>query len=221
MKLSEFKKRDITFYPVLFLERFYPEQARHSVLSLSQYLFYLFLIGLYMLQYGNNFPYLINLLGLAIIFLTFGVATLMLEAFFLSYYYSGLTAEELDAGRIIYQVKNGDLVSAMLSLPIGQKLQKKLGLRSLVTDNLLTHRQMAVEYEKFELPNLGTDRFFTTTELVLGMYRQDQGFARLLSDNGIGEHDLMTAINSIIKESEELAAKERWWSRENLQGYVH
>ena len=213
MRLSEFKKRDISFYPVLLLECIYPERVRRGVLSFSQYLFYLFLIGIYMLNFGNNFPWLTNLLGLAIIFLTFSIITLMLEAFFLSYYYSGLTAEELDAGRVIYQAKNGDLVSAFLTLPIGQKLAVRLGLSTASLQGYLAGKRGMIDYE---LPLIGEDKFFTIFDLASALFRQDQGFAKLLLDAGINEKDLLSTLWWIVRDTEYKTDKERWWSRENL-----
>lgn len=215
MKLSEFKKNNIPFHPILFLEQIYSHRVRRMVLLFSKYILYLFLIGFFVSRlYHHHIPVLVNLLGLTFIFLTFSVITLLLESFFRSYYYSGFTKSELGAGRVIYQAKGGDLVGAFFSLPIGQKIGLRLGIsRDMFKQFLSSRTEPVIDYN---LPDFGSDHFFTTKDLTIALFKQDKDFSKLLFNSGIGEKDLVSALDWIIMEEEYFADKERWWSRENL-----
>mgnify|MGYP001616556989 CR=1 FL=1 len=168
MKLSEFNQKKIYFYPVLFLERIFPRSIRRAILSFNKYLLYLFLTALFLGKfYDQHVPILVNFLGLTIILMIISLLTLLIEAFFRSYYYTGITKAELDAGRVIYQAKKGDLIQSIFSLPIGEKLILRLGIRKLELDGFLSQRKETIF--DYDLPELNSQNFFTTKIYFLSL----------------------------------------------------
>ncbi len=215
MKLSEFDQNKISFYPILFLERIFPRSIRRAILSLNKHLLYLFLAGLLLSKFYDQYvPVLINFLGLTIILITISLLTLLMEVFFRSYYYTGITKAELDAGRVIYQAQKGDLLQSIFSLPVGRKLILRLGIGKSELDSFLSQRKETIF--DYDLPELNSQNFFTTKELILSLFRQDNEFAKLIFDFGISEKDLSNTLDWIIMEDAYLSEKERWWSRDNL-----
>ncbi|MBI3632400.1 MAG: ATP-dependent Clp protease ATP-binding subunit [Candidatus Vogelbacteria bacterium] len=215
MKLSEFKKTNIRFYPVLILEYFFSRTARRRILKLSRYVVVIFLVGLYISKlYNQHIPILVNLLGLSLILIGFSIITLLCEIFFRSYYYFGITESELGAGRIIYQAKNGDLTTSLFSIPLGTQFLLRAGVPPISLANFLASRTS--EFVDVELPEIGPDDFFSTKDLILAIFRADRDFAKFLFDFGIGEKELFEILDWIEAENEYLADKERWWTRQNL-----
>ena len=216
MKLSEFKKNTIPFEPIIFLEEMIPHKARHKVLSFSWYILCIFLIGLYISKlYNHQIPILSNLLGLTLISLVISLGILLLEIFFRSYYYSGVTSSEIDAGRIIYHAKGGDLVTSLFSLPIGRRVVERAGIGEGALAGFMASR-VGATVPDYDLPEVGTDSFFGTKELISAMWKEDTSLQKFLFDAGLNERDLAAILDWKIMEDGVSAKKERWWTRENL-----
>ncbi|MBI3632914.1 MAG: ATP-dependent Clp protease ATP-binding subunit [Candidatus Vogelbacteria bacterium] len=215
MKLSQFNKNTIPFLPILALEQVISHKIRHRVITASQYIIALFLAGLCISKlYHHVIPVLANLLGLALILIGISVVVSLLEAFFRSYYYFGITFSELDAGRIIYQTKSGDAVRALFSIPLGEKIRLRAGIPIDSLKSFLISRGEIMP--DIELPDVGLDHFFSTSDLVGAMFRGDDKFSKFLFGFGIGGKELIQILDWINYENERSAKKERWWSRENL-----
>ena len=215
MRLSEFKIEKVSFYPILFLEDAIPRPIRRLILQTSYYLLLVSIGGLFVSKFYNHaIPWLINLLGLAFIFLNLAILILMLEAFFRSYYHTKAVVNELHAGRIIYEVKKGDLVKSFFSLPVGEKFANRLELSKNDIKNFLSERnEPAVDYE---LPVTEGDGFFTTKSLVLSLFKEDKEFAKFLFNHGVGEKDLVAILDWAALQENYDVKKESWWTRENL-----
>lgn len=219
-KLSS-RLKESRLYPALLLEDLISRRARRVLWRAGQLLL---LILFLLLARAWWFSLTINLsrwIGAVLVCLAFTLMIYLVECFFRSFYYSSILTNDYQpedlftftVGRILYRLKNEDVWRGFLLSDTGSLIMKRLGLERRQIDNFLGRRQTP----RAALELSGT-RPLTLAGLVDWLYAADESFAKFLFSFNIRAPELQAAAAWVVRDIETKAARERWWSRQYLEG---
>lgn len=210
-------------YPALIIESWLGVRSRRLVLEISAVL----LAGLFGLAtLSSSFiPRLVivapRIWGLVSLALAFYLSAKCLEWYFnSSYYFDNVALNNYQSGdlftftvgRILMNVKEGDLLAGFLTSTTGQKIIIRLGLDKNLVREFLIHREAGQYYK---LP-IEPDQVMRLRNLVSFLFHNDSSFANFLARAGINEEKLLGATAWVLFEIEYGEYAKRWWSKTNL-----
>ncbi len=202
-------------YPVLVLEGLISHERRHQFIRTFMVLILLLAPALFWP------PIFFPLSGLLLVLLALLCVLQMLEAYFRSYYFGSIISNNykqfdrftFTVGRILLQVKHGDLLRGFADSTTGRRVLRRAGITEGAMDAYLTARRQVVSPV---LPKVRTAsavlRFRALAELLL----DDQSFAQFLLQAEIRSEDWLAIAGWVVRQIETEARRERWWSQDNL-----
>lgn len=211
-------------YPVLVLEQVLSHRTRHGLLTLGSWL--LFIFGLALIIGGLSSAITQNTLrpfaGTALLVVALWLFIELLEAYFRSVYFGSIISNRYQpddlytftVGRVLYGVIDNDLTAGFCRSVIGRRIFKRVGL---APTELKEYLQTAGAIVSPRLP-LRPDRLFRLQDLVKLILDHDHAFERYLLRHDIRPAELLAATAWVVREIENEAMSERWWSREHLLG---
>lgn len=227
---SDIKKSKI--YPVLVLEYFVSEKNLARLSKLIVYFFLLFvfvILGGWAVNAKMNFPSLalldhwlwLKLLGILTITLGLMAIIFMLRSYLrASYYFENVVKNQYHSkdlytftvGRILYRTPGDDWLAGFLLSDTGRIIMARCGISAEQITKFLTGRTA--------LPlsiTLDSGKLLKLREFVEALYKENADFGRLLYGAGMGEEDLLSVCDWVVKmiESDEMSS--RFWRRENLE----
>ncbi len=192
-----------------------PDSRRLTLIRVSLILLVLVVLGLWYL----NFP--IWGVGIFLLLLSSLVVVLMIELFFRSYYYrniitnnySGDDLFSFTVGRILLDAKEASLLPALFRASIGRRLFSRLGIPEVELTSLSTVFK--------ELPSkpltFPTDGILRLRFLMQWLWSTHNDFRGWLQSAGVREGDLLSATDWLVRDIENSARRERFWSRQILE----
>src|SRR6185369_9552232 len=135
-------------YPVLVLERLVSHRLRGFFIAVAWLLALVFAGLLFWAQSADTTVQLRPLFGALILAAILGLAIYLLEAFFRSYYFGSIITNDYQArdlfsftvGRILYEVKGDDVLTAFIHSETGGRVLRRLGLSQSELESFLHSR---------------------------------------------------------------------------------
>ncbi|MFA5291343.1 MAG: hypothetical protein WC385_03515, partial [Candidatus Paceibacterota bacterium] len=208
-------------YPILVLESILSSRARSLMIKISGGLFVLLVLVAAFFSFSGLATLAPKVWGLIAISLAFFIVAKMTEFYFnSSYYFDNVALNRYQpgdiftftVGRILLNVRHGDVLEGFLLSPIGRRVLGRCGISSRATDTFLGKRGPAVFYK---LP-LNPDEVLKLRDLVRFLFLNDSAFSNWLAELGINEAELIGAVGWVVYEIEYGEYRKRWWSESNL-----
>ena len=228
-------------YPIVELERFFSQKARHTIGTLTiatVFLFGLFISLSYLVQYAqtdvtisSNITTPINLIlprviGLTFILLAFWLFVYALESYFRSLYFKedhiNPNKDEISITdlysfqvlRILTKKNSADITKTFLESNEGSKIMTRCGLTNADRQQYLKERNSQNIYPE---PSISEYQLYTLKDLVQYIFESDEEFAEFLFSKGILPKHLHGSAEWVYRNNKESISKARWWSKENLE----
>ncbi len=204
--------RKSRLYPVLQLEAMLTHERRERLIKWLGGLAFALLPALFI-------PWLfIKLLGLLVLVLAFLLILQMLEAYFRAYYFGSIISNEYSpkdiftftVGRILDEVKGGDLLAGFANSLTGRRMLHRAGITAGAMTQFLADRATIVS------PELPTGQVFFLRRLTEILITADPAFAQFLLQVEIRPEDWLVIADWTARQIETEARAERWWSRDQL-----
>lgn len=194
-------------YPVLFLEYYFPRKIRVFIYKKLKLFFLIFLLLVLFLGYKGDVQFFKIFLGLLFLTSSFLLLFFSLEAFFCSYYRE--KESEVLAGKIIYSIKNNDVVSAFFSSDIGKKIMYRLEIQDTPIISFLENRDNfpILSFNSLDLNML---------EIGKTLIDEDKSFSSFLSSFGVDKKTFLSVIDWSVSDEEVFFRRELWWSSDYL-----
>ena len=224
--------RHSRLYPVLLLENLISEQLRLWLLRLFRWLIFIlgFIFGAYLLSiYWPVWPAGLTLLfvlknkvlGLLFIALSFFGTIYLLELYFSARYYFELVVQNryrtadlytFSVGRILFQLKDGDLLAAFGRAKLGQEIIRRLGLSPEAWQDFL-----ATPYTRvLSLPVPSSGPVIKMSDLAEHFLNSSPEFKTWLLSNGLEGADWLGSVAWVVLRLENVELARRWWLPANL-----
>ena len=242
-KTSKTKIEDLSVYPIIVLEQWFPHVLRHKffrILGLAMtFLFMLFIIFFFANRnipteqnpYANIFFWLITRIeGIFLLLFAFWACVYFLESFYRAVYFhnraykirkrQGSDAEDAqyemssEVATIFYYTEQGDIVRSFLNSPLGFEILVRSGFLPEDIDEFLERRENVLE---LSLDDMYESSVFDMEDFALFIFHNYPEFSDFLFKKGVGEKDFVGAVKWAVKVSEDAKFKERWWSRDHLK----
>lgn len=208
-------------YPILVLESVFSGKARSLFVKLSGLLLLILIALVSVFSLSRLSIFAPKIWGLILISLAFYLLAKMVEFYFnSSYYFDNVALNRYQpgdiftftVGRILFRVRDGDVLKYFLLSDIGRRIIKRCGLSDRLISEFLRGRQASIFYK---LP-LESDRVLKLRDLVEFLFDNDSAFARWLAKSEINKAELIGATNWVVYEIEFQEYNKRWWSESNL-----
>jgi len=209
------------FYPVLILESIFSEYYRRLFIKISGSLLIILIAVAGFFSFSNLIYWAPKVWGVFFLGLAFYLAARMLEFYFnASYYFDNVALNRYQpgdfftftVGRVLLNVKDGDILRGFLLSPVGRQIIRRCGISDQATRDYLAKRPRGTYYK---LP-LSPDQVLKLRDLVKWLVTNDQDFSRWLAGFGINEAELIGAVGWVVYEIEYREYRKRWWSESNL-----
>lgn len=219
--------KESRLYPVLLLEDLVSTKTRRFLSLTIPLLSLIFLIVWLRVWWFGFTPTHNNVwLGLALIFASLALALKLIEAFFLSYYFKSVITNDYQpadlftftVGRILFHVRDNDLLGAFILSQTGGLILQRLGISKEESfsflQSLKNHRTDNLALKSLVLAGV---KPLTLLQFADWLYANDGDFAKFLFRHQVNSQDLTEAVNWVVREIEQEARETRWWSRERLE----
>ena len=224
MKIFPFRHHLETspLYPLFLLDAFLSHRTRHRLFHFLNFIlliFFLIFLAAWLIPLWPTLtavivwfqPRLPEITGWALIFLALWLAVYLLEAFFRQRYFSSRLGPSFDAGRILFNTVETDLVVALLTAPAGAKWLTRLGVNNSQRDQFLEIRRQ----KKISTP---FDPGFLSglSSFVKLLIDTQADFAQWLLASEVKKNEAGASARWVETMSEAEREAERWWTREHL-----
>ncbi len=209
------------------------EQIRRNLLFACIFLFILVVTGFGINKtYGDiSFLHFLTslsnrLYGLFLITFTTLFIFSCLEALHRSFYYRGLeevlnentdTQDHIpvvwEVATIVTETRDHDVTGGFIGSLDGQEVLFRLGI---TPQSYSRYENMRTTFLPQDGLIIERDKGVTLATYAKSIYKQDQSFRQFLSENNIGESELMRACDWVTRIDRRDARLARWWSRDNL-----
>ncbi|OJI07677.1 hypothetical protein BK005_01805 [bacterium CG10_37_50] len=232
--MSELKNqiKQSCLYPVLLLDDLITERFRRLLLHLLRYIifilvliFVVYQVSTYWSPVAGFWLFLIQIknkiLGLLFINLSLFGIVYLLELYFSARYYFELIAQNryqaidsytFSVGRILFQLKDDDLLASFGRAKLGRAILRRLGLSQAVWQTFLATPYTQVL--SLPVPKIGP--VVKMSDLMEHFLLSSPEFKTWLLASGIKEADFLGAVNWVILQLETRELSRRWWLPENL-----
>ena len=211
-------------YPLFLLDAFLSHRTRHRLFHLLNFILLIFFLIFLAAWFSPLWsalatvvawfqPRLPEITGATLIFLALWLAVYLLEAFFRQRYFSVRTAAgpSFDAGRILFNTPESDLVIALLTAPAGVKWLIRLGLTLEQGAEFLAARRP----KKISLPF--EPKLLNSLPSFVGSLVDSQAdFAKWLLEFDVKRAEAVGAAQWVETLTEAEREAERWWTKEHL-----
>jgi ATP-dependent Clp protease ATP-binding subunit ClpC len=233
---------NLSVYPLLILEEYFPHALRHRIfhalfpiLSLLLMLIVVFLAaGQALSPDDETFTPLIRLIapkveGVFLLLFSFWLVVHLLESFYNALYFhnraykltvlnvgknQGASPEvSSEVADIFYNAPNNDIMKSFALSPLGVEIFLRCGILPADAKEFLDSRQYVFELTIRDMLSSGV---VTVGDFALFVFHNYPEFSDYLFKKGIGEKDFIGAVNWVARVDEENRFSERWWSRDNL-----
>lgn len=233
---------DLSVYPLLILEEYFPHELRHKIfrrlfpiLALLLMLIVIFIAaGQYIDPTDAVFVPLIKSLapkveGLFLLIFSFWMVVHLLESFYSAVYFHNraykLTVlnSQKDEGAhfevssevasVFYNTRNNDVMKSFAESPLGVEIFLRCGLLPADVKEFLDAREYVFQ---LDLNDLVDALVVTMEDFAIFIFRNYPEFSEHLFKKGVGEKDFVGAVKWVSRVDEEIRFSERWWSRDNL-----
>jgi ATP-dependent Clp protease ATP-binding subunit ClpC len=242
-KNAKRKIEDLSVYPLLVLEEWFPHALRHKffrIILLSMSFFFMLFVILFFANLStpleqNSYSSLIlkiipRVEGVFFLLFSAWMAVYLLESFHRAIYFHNRAYKIKkrrgeDGGEIPYEMssevatvfyftENGDIIRSFFKSPLGFEILARSGFLSEEVEEFLTSRESVLE---LTLEDMYGASIFDMEDFALFLFKNYPEFADFLFKKGVGEKDFTGAVRWAVRTEEDTAFKERWWSRDHLK----
>ncbi len=234
--------RDLSVYPILILEEYFPHKLRHKIFHILFPILSLLLAlivvsvgaGIYLPVDENvlavsSSKLLPRITGLFFLLSAFWLGTYLLENFYRSIFFHNraykvrnkeISSDDFsrkvssEVAMVFYRAKDFDSLRSLLSEPVGQDIFSRCGISSEDLRQFLEARKAIL---KVELSDLYNESIIDLEDLLLFIFKNYPEFSQFLFSRGVSEEDFMGAVEWAVREDEDRAFREKWWGRDNLK----
>ncbi len=213
MNFVELQKTARKLYGKAFaLDAVFSRKTRNSLRNLFAILFILSLPPA--LMFGGVYGALSVLFGLLL------TKTLLLQAFYNSYYYlePKYTKEvfiDFDFAHALDDMKGGDVTSAFFKTLMGKHVAMRCGVSLPDMEGFLSQKTFVLEPSKFEIPLV--DNRAELSGFLEALLEADKTLGDFLFSHGIQKKELIGIAEWIMESEEEKKYQSRWWAEEKLE----
>lgn len=219
MNISEFKRKIKNTYPVLMLERRFPWKGRRDA---KRIFLVVIVIGIFLLISFKSFFGEIGY-SLALIGMSFYLIVFSLDAYYYSYYFTGLKTKisegdtreikiPFETAYVVALSPDEDLLAGFLNSRLGRKTLYRLGIGDEDIQNFLQGNRTPIRAQDVELQ----DEIIYTPVYSSILFSRDSAFRDWLFKYGVNEEIFMGAASWVHAQMTDRKRARRWWSRENL-----
>jgi ATP-dependent Clp protease ATP-binding subunit ClpC len=239
---KEERVEDLSVYPLLILEEYFPHELRHRIfhilfptLSLLLFLIVIFIVADQNLPPEDDaFGPLIDMVaprveGIFLILFSFWIIVHLFESFYSAIYFHNrayklrvLNAQKNEGARfevssevasVFYNTRGNDVMKSFSESPLGNEIFLRCGLLPADVKEFLHGRKFVFE---LDLKDLFDARVVTMEDFALFIFQNYPEFSEHLFKKGVAEKDFVGAVKWVSRVDEEIRFAERWWSRDNL-----
>ena len=217
------------YRPAILLDSVLPRKKRavfRDIFGLvSVFSFGIILIGLYFnISLFSFFER--NIQGVFFIAVSLWLSSILLEAFYNSYYFKditpvlnedglkGSTTLTYEVAEIIYHTNSSDITAGFISSPAGRRALFRLGLDSSALEHFLNFRKAKVFDKGLLFKNAGITLSYYFKTLLIA----DKELSQFLFALGIQEKECVGASEWVSRLEEKRKRKSRFWGKDNLGG---
>jgi len=228
---------DLSVYPLLILEEYFPHELRHRIfrrlfplLSLLLVLIVIFIaISLFGGQYIPSSPTMRAIApkveGVFLLAFSFWIVAHLLEGFYSALYFHNraykLAVLNPDApaeissevASIFYNARGNDIMKSFAESPLGIEIFLRCGILPAEVKEFLSAREYVF---LLDLNDIVAARVVTMEDFALFIFKNYPELSEYLFKKGVGEKDFVGAVKWVARTDEEIRFAERWWSRDNL-----
>jgi len=242
-KTQKKKIEDLSVYPLLVLEEWFPHELRHrffKTILLSMSFFFMIFAILFSanrftpvdqnLYSGLILAILPRVVGIFLLLFSLWMVVYLLESFHRAVYFhnrafkikkrkgqdGGDVPYEMssEVATVFYFTENGDIIKSLFNSPIGFQILVRCGFLSEEINEFLRSRENILQ---IDLEDMYKDSVFDMEDFALFVYKNYPDFADFLFKKGVGEKDFTGAVRWAVKVAEDESFKERWWSKDHLK----
>jgi ATP-dependent Clp protease ATP-binding subunit ClpC len=235
---------DLSVYPLLVLEEYFPRDLRHKIfhrlfpiLSLLLMLIVIFIAAGQSLSPDDEvFAPLLRMIapkveGIFLLIFSFWIIVHLFESFYNAIYYHNraykltvLNAAKRTAEGAGFEVSSE--VASIFYNTRGNDIMKSFSESPLGVEMFLRCGLLPADVKEFldarqyvfelTLDDMREARVITMEDFALFIFHNYPEFSEHLFKKGVGEKDFIGAVKWVSRVDEEIRFAERWWSRDNL-----
>jgi hypothetical protein len=224
-KTQKKKIEDLSVYPLLVLEEWFPHELRHrffKTILLSMSFFFMIFAILFSanrftpvdqnLYSGLILAILPRVVGIFLLLFSLWMVVYLLESFHRAVYFhnrafkikkrkgqdGGDVPYEMssEVATVFYFTENGDIIKSLFNSPIGFQILVRCGFLSEEINEFLRSRENILQ---IDLEDMYKDSVFDMEDFALFVYKNYPDFADFLFKKGVGEKDFTGAVRRSVR----------------------
>lgn len=213
MKFDQLAQKVFEVYPALVLDKIFSISVRKKIRKILIAL----IAGFFVLMIFKVFPaYVYNIRGILFILFSLWISFYLLEAMFLSYYFSEDNSLDFEVARIVSDTVDDDITKGFIKSDMGKFVLLRLGVSEKESNKFLKERKQKVSKDEFLIIENDSDPFISISEYARSILHFDIELANFLKTFGVDGNAWKGVLDWVSQNQKISMKRSAWWHRDRL-----